>query len=249
MDAASLDNLVEFAPYDLLDMNGAHVRDIAHDTMQPDCSLVTYQDGSSLSFEQIARIIPCFTTNTLIATPDGERLAQDLRTGDRVLTRDNGIQSITWAGQKKMTMQGISPTPDMCPIQICKGALGPNCPERDMIVSPNHRMLIVSTYAQKVAGETEVLIAAKNLTHLPGVTPLRVPEVTYIHFMCEHHEIVFSDGAWTETFQPNDASLHGIDAAQRTELLTLFPELANSVGRRGYGTARKTLNKLDFIAA
>ena len=47
-----------------------------------------------------ASVTPCFTPGTLIATPRGEIAVQDLKVGDKVLTRDNGIQDIRWIGKK-----------------------------------------------------------------------------------------------------------------------------------------------------
>ena len=38
----------------------------------------------------------CFAAPTAIATPDGPRLAGDLRVGDRVLTLDDGPQRVAW---------------------------------------------------------------------------------------------------------------------------------------------------------
>ena len=114
-----------------------------------------------------------------------------------------------------------------------------------MIVSPNHRVLVVSDKGKRHFGESEVLIAAKHLTRMKGVTPIDLPTATYIHFMCETHEIVLSDGAWTETFQPGDDTLQGIDADQREELFLLFPELATKEGLRRYRAARKTLQQTD----
>lgn len=232
-----------FNTCDLLDLNGGDVAKIVHDPARADASLVTYRDSTTLSFAEIARIIPCFTAASLIATPGGECRAADLSIGDRVLTRDNGIQTITWAGQKTMTMRGLAVTPDMRPVRISKDAFGPNCPERDMVVSPNHRILM-----HNVNG-AEVLLAAKSLTHMPGIAPLQSDCVTYIHFMCAHHEIVFSDGLWTETFQPNDDALRGIDAAQRNELFAIFPELVDRSGRQAYGTARETVSNAGMLAA
>jgi hypothetical protein len=63
--------------------------------------------------------------------------------------------------------------------------------------------------------------------------------------MCETHEIVLSDGAWTESFQPGDDTLQGIDADQRAELFLLFPELATKEGLRRYRAARKTLQQTE----
>jgi hypothetical protein len=66
---------------------------------------------------------------------------------------------------------------------------------------------------------------------------------TYLHFMFDHHEVVLSDGAWTESFQPGDYTLKGIGNAQRSEILELFPELKDQAGIEGYAAARRTLKK------
>ncbi|HEY6918578.1 MAG TPA: Hint domain-containing protein, partial [Tabrizicola sp.] len=51
--------------------------------------------------------------------------------------------------------------------------------------------------------------------------------VTYVHILFDRHEIVQSDGVWTESFQPAERTLNALDAAARAEVLTLFPELAD----------------------
>jgi hypothetical protein len=241
--AAPLSAALPFARLDLLDLTGPHVRAVAHHAAQPHRSRVTYAGGTTMTFAQIARVIPCFTPGTRIATPKGEKPVEELKIGDRVLTRDNGIQHITWAGQKTMTMHDLQISASMRPVMIRKGALGHDLPERDMVVSPNHRVLVVSEMAKLYFDESEVLIAAKHLTKMDGVEPMPLSEATYIHFMCATHEIVLSDGAWTESFQPGDYSLQGIDADQREELFLLFPELATREGLKRYRAARKTLQK------
>ena len=229
-----------WAADDVLDLSCDNLCGFAPDTNDAAQSIVAYRGGTTLNFAQIARIIPCFTAGSQIITPNGRIAVQDLRAGDRVLTRDNGFQTITWAGHKTMRIGALPVTDDMRPVLICRGALGPNMPERDMIVSPNHRMLVIGTSDRPVDG-AERLVAAKHLAGQPSISFATMAKVTYIHFMCERHEIVSSDGAWTETFQPNDDSLQGIDAAQRVELLALFPELGTYAGRAAYGTARKLL--------
>ncbi len=230
---------------DLLNLTGPQVKKIAFKPKNPDASCVTYGCGTTLTYAQIAQVIPCFTPGTRIATPKGEKLVENLKIGDRVVTRDNGIRHITWAGQKTMQMQDLQISATMRPVLIRAGALGQGLPERDMIVSPNHRVLVVSDMAKRHFAESEVLIAAKHLTQMKGITPIDLPKATYIHFMCETHEIVLSDGAWTESFQPGDDTLQGIDADQREELFLLFPELATKEGLRRYRAARKTLQQTE----
>ena len=196
-----------------------------------------------LDFTNIEEIIPCFTPGTLIATPKGERRVEDLVVGDRVITRDNGIQEIRWVGTREMTGQELAHKAHLLPVLIRQGALGNNLPERDMLVSPNHRVLVANDKTALYFEEREVLVAAKHLTGLEGVDIVETSGTTYIHVMFDQHEVILSDGTWTESFQPGDMSLAGVGNAQRNEILELFPELATREGVDGYVAARRTLKK------
>lgn len=213
---------------------------------------VEYFDGSgnptgTLTFTNIEEIIPCFTPGTRIATPKGEVLVEGLSVGDRVITRDNGIQEIRWIGQKTLASGDLARGEHLRPIQIRKGALGNGLPERDMMVSPNHRVLVANDKTALYFEESEVLVAAKHLTGLDGVDQVAIAGVTYIHFMFDNHEVVLSDGAWTESFQPGDLSLRGVGNAQRNEILELFPELKTREGLEGYQAARRSLKRHEAI--
>ena len=206
----------------------------------------TDADGNEtgrLDFTNIEEIIPCFTPGTLIATPKGERRVEDLVVGDRVITRDNGIQEIRWVGAREMTGQELAHKAHLLPVLIRQGALGNNLPERDMLVSPNHRVLVANDKTALYFEEREVLVAAKHLTGLEGVDIVETSGTTYIHVMFDQHEVILSDGTWTESFQPGDMSLAGVGNAQRNEILELFPELATREGVDGYVAARRTLKK------
>ena len=192
-----------------------------------------------LSFTNIEVI--CFTPGTRIATPKGERLVEELKAGDRILTRDNGVQEIAWNGQTRFDATYFAARPQLSPILIKAGALGNGLPERDMLVSPQHRVLVNSSKAQCYFGENEVLVAAKHLVNGETVLQRRAEQATYIHFMCERHEVVLSDGAWTESFQPGEHSMDGMGKAQRNEIYELFPELKEAAGLEAYQAARRSL--------
>jgi hypothetical protein len=196
-----------------------------------------------MEFYNIENVVPCFTPGTRIATPKGEKLVEDLKTGDRVITRDNGIQEIRWIGTKAMDWKAVAVNPHLNPILIRAGALGNGLPERDMMVSPNHRILVANDRTALYFDEREVLAAAKHLVDNRGIEVVEPAGVTYIHFMFDHHEVVLSDGAWTESFQPGDHSLKGIGNAQRQELFELFPELETREGIEDYAAARRILKK------
>jgi Ca2+-binding RTX toxin-like protein len=199
----------------------------------------TFQEIESV----IGATVVCFTRGTLIATPQGERPVEELREGDRVLTRDNGMQEIRWMGSKHLDWRALKNAQHLRPVLIRAGALGGGLPERDMMVSPNHRMLVTSEKTALYFEDSEVLVAAKHLVGIDGIAQVDTMGTTYVHFMCDRHEVVLANGAWSESFQPGDYSLRGLGNSQRSEIFELFPELANSVGVGAYRAARKTLKR------
>ena len=209
--------------------------------------VVFYEDDArsivkgELTFKEIENVIPCFTPGTLIATPRGEVPVETLRAGDKVITRDNGIQEVRWTGQRTMTREELRRAPYLRPILIKAGSLADNLPERDMLVSPQHRMLVAGNKTQLYFEESEVLVAAKHLVNHGSVQWVDTLRTTYVHFMFDQHEVVLGDGAWTESFQPGDMSLGGMGNSQRSEIFDVFPELKTAPGREGYVAARRTL--------
>ena len=201
---------------------------------------------ANINFTDIENFVAvpiCFTPGALIATPKGEVPVEELQPGDRVFTRDNGIQEICWVGQSDMSKVALAAQPRLRPILIRKGALGNGLPERDMWVSPNHRMLIRTDDSALLFDSHEVLVAAKHLLDQPGFAQVDVTAVSYLHVMCAHHEVILSNGAWTETFCPGDYSLAGLDHGQRTELFSLFPELQSKEGIAAFTPARRSLRR------
>lgn len=192
----------------------------------------------------VARATPCFTPGTRITTHRGELPVEHLVAGDRVITRDNGIQTVRWIGKTQMFLQDFQAEPHLLPVFIRQGSLGKGLPERDMMVSPNHRILVANERTTLRFADREVLVAAKHLTS-QGVHTVQSSGTTYIHFMCDRHEVVLADGIWTESFQPEDHSLKGIGNAQRLEIFELFPELKTDEGRAAYGPARQTLTTAE----
>ncbi len=166
---------------------------------------------------------PCFTGGTRIATPDGLVAVEGLKTGDLVLTKDHGAQPIRWIGQRKTGGRG-----KFAPVLIKAGALGN---DRDLRVSPQHRMLLAGWKAELLFGEDEVLCAAVNL--LNDNTILRAPcdEVQYFHLMFDAHEVIFAEGAPSESFLVGEY-LCGDNTALLRELEELFPGIAGNTAQK-----------------
>ena len=236
--------------WDVLDLSaiGKDNLSINYTSADKEDGIVTFLDNNgnavgSLTFSNIENVIPCFTPGTLVATPKGEKLVEDLKVGDKVITRDNGIQELRWIGRRDLNLAELTAAPHLKPVLIKAGSLGQGLPERDMLVSPNHRMLVANERTALYFEEHEVLVAAKHLVDNKGVKVAESLGTSYLHFMFDRHEVVLANGAWTESFQPGDQTLGGMGNAQRNEIFELFPELKTAQGVENYGAARKTLKR------
>ena len=203
----------------------------------------TTGESTVINYDDIEAFAPCFTPGTHIATARGEVLVEDLRVGDRVITRDNGLQDVRWVGRRDLAPHELDLSPHLRPVLIRAGSLGENLPERDMMVSPHHRMLLTGDRSVLYFDEYEVLAAAKHLTHRNGISTVPKGGASYLHFMCDHHEIVLANNVWTESFQPGDQTLKGLQSPQRDEIFELFPELQTAEGVKGYAAARLCLKR------
>ena len=180
----------------------------------------------------MSAVTPCFTPGTLIATDRGWRPVEWLRRGDRLVTRDNGLRRIVWAGRRDVGFGDLKETPELAPVLVERNAFGDGMPSRDMLVSPNHRFLATGTDG------AETLVAVRHLTDRPGVGAAQSLGVSYLHVLLAAHEVILANGLWTESFHPEDATLKGMAHETRVEILSLFPEIETLGAARRFPAAR-----------
>jgi len=171
--------------------------------------------------------VVCFASGTRIMTRGGEVPVEKLQVGFDVLTLDNGYQTLRWIGGRSLHAADLAAYPDLRPIRIRAGALGLRQPDTDLIVSPQHRVMVRSKVAERMFGKAEVLVAAKQLLALEDVEVADdLTEVTYWHFLFDAHQVVFSNGALTESLFTGREALKAVGSEARREILEIFPNLA-----------------------
>ncbi|TMV11639.1 Hint domain-containing protein [Arenibacterium halophilum] len=187
----------------------------------------------------------CFTPGTLIATDRGLRPVEVLAEGDRVLTRDNGPQQVCWVGARRMTGARLHALPHLRPVRIGPGAFGIERPDQELLVSPQHRLLVRGPAARALFNTPEVLVAARDLVNDTTITvqsDLRA--VTYVHLLLPSHQVIWANGVETESFHPASADLGTLADADRARLLALLPEVAEDPHSYG-GYARRNLTRSE----
>jgi len=161
--------------------------------------------------------VVCFGRGTLIDTPDGPRAIETLAADDMVNTLDNGPQPIRWIGSRRVAAMGAH-----APVRIKPGALGN---VRELVVSPNHRMLVSGAQSELLFGQSEVLVAAKHLVNDDSIRVVPHREIEYFHFLFDAHQIVFAECCPAESLFPAAHTLSAVTDESRAEIISLFPEL------------------------
>jgi hypothetical protein len=160
----------------------------------------------------------CFTRGSMIRMADGrEKPIELIEEGEFVLTRDNGAQAVRWIGSRTAPAFG-----HLAPVVISKDALGNHA---DLIVSQQHRMLLSDWRAEVMLGCQEVLVKAKDLINGDTIYRREGGVVEYFHILFDSHEIIYAEGIPSESLHINAATLDGLAADSRAEIIELFPEI------------------------
>lgn len=184
----------------------------------------------------------CFARGTMIDTPEGPRAVETLREGELVATKDSGAQEIQWVGARRMSGARLFAMPRLRPIRFRAGALGIERPDQELVVSPEHRMLVKGEVAQALFNTDEVLVRAKDMLNDHSIlVDSQMREVTYVHLLLPKHQIVWANGVETESFHPANTALSTLSDQDRESLLQMRPEFAAHPERYG-SFARRNLS-------
>lgn len=174
-----------------------------------------------------------------VVTARGEVAVTALRPGDRVVTRDNGPQPLQWIGRKRLAQSNLPAMARLRPIVLRRGSLGAGLPERDIVVSPAHRILVSRRNHNPLSGERESLMPARMLAGRLGISQAAQATATYAMLLFDRPEVILLNGAWCECGLPT-ADASGSECDLRAEATLVFPELSVSAGA-GAGAATPAL--------
>lgn len=173
--------------------------------------------------------VVCFAKGTMILTAKGEVPIERLSPGDSIITRDNGPQPLLWVASRRLGRDDLARSPKLRPIRLAPELIGADQP---LIVSPQHGVLFRDDQGD------ETLVRATHLARMRG-GKARVMQgcrqVSYFHLAFEAHQIIFANGAATESFYPGPQAMLGLAADARSELAALFPELEPVRAETTYG--------------
>ena len=134
----------------------------------------------------------CFLRGTKILTDVDEMPIENLGVGDMVSTVSGESRAIkrviSWTAERKPNRDW---TDDVAPIKICRSALAPNVPHRDLYLSPGHALYLdgVLIAAQGLVNDRSIVRCSKGAED----------RLTYFQLDLEDHQVIFAEGAPVES--------------------------------------------------
>lgn len=135
----------------------------------------------------------CLLAGTRISTPAGERRIETLAMNELVCLNEGGTAPIRWMGVQTVHSRFADPLRVM-PVRVRAGALADGVPSRDLLVSPDHALLVDGLLIQVLA-----LVNGQTI-----VQETAMPEIfTYYHIELASHALILAENTPAETFIDN----------------------------------------------
>ncbi len=134
-------------------------------------------------------VIPCFCAGAHIATPRGEIRVEVLRERDLVVLARGRMAPILWIGRRHIDCRRHAHAADILPVRVRAGAFGERLPARDLLLSPDHAVLV-----------DHVLVPIRHLINGCTVVQEWVAQVTYYHVELPAHDVILAEGLPCESY-------------------------------------------------
>jgi T5SS/PEP-CTERM-associated repeat protein len=134
-------------------------------------------------------VLACFATGTGIATVAGRRPVEALAVGDLVPTASGRLARITWIGYRETDLVRHARPWDVMPVRVRAGALGEGVPLRDLVLSPDHAVLMDGA-----------LIPIRHLVNGASIVQETRRRITYWHVELDRHNALLAEGAPCESY-------------------------------------------------
>jgi hypothetical protein len=183
--------------------------------------------------------IACYAAGTRIATPGHCVPVELLHVGDIVMVRHETEwlpRPVRWVGRFTVDLTRHPQPSVAAPIRVRADAVAPGAPCRDLLLSPNHALLLDG-----------VLLPARTL--LNGATITQDPplgQVTYLHVELDRHGVLLAEGLPAESYL--DIGNRGSFAGE-PGVRSLHPDLASPRNRNEHACAPLVLEGPILAAA
>lgn len=122
---------------------------------------------------------------TTVLTLNGEMAIENVKAGDRIITRDCGMTHVKSIKASTVTMEAI---------RIKAGSLGHSRPDRDMLAAPGAKLHIRDWRAEALFGKPTASVAAERLVDGEFLSKQPEAEMTVYEITFDRAHIIYADG-------------------------------------------------------
>ena len=136
--------------------------------------------------------VPCFVRGTRILTPQGEQPVENLNSGDLVyVVGDDEWDIIKWIGRRSYDEKFLVRHRNALPICIARDAISDGIPNADLLISPEHALVIDGYY-----------LPARCLVNDSSIYPVAswAGQIDYFHIELNAPGVLIANGAHAESF-------------------------------------------------
>jgi len=165
-----------------------------------------------------------------LRTPCGPRRIENVRKGDLIVTRDNGLQPVRMVWSRTFTAAELAADPSLAPVVLKPRAIGPMMPQRDVRLGSGHRVLIPGWRLLDMPETKACLVTARDLAGISddAFVDRCGSEVTYYNVVFDSHQVFCASGLPVESFLPSPVTMCAMESAVTEDITRLFPELLKS---------------------
>lgn len=159
-----------------------------------------YLGASNTRLSPHAQARDFYVSAMRVETDQGLVPSEWLVPGDRVMTRNNGFQTVLWAGITRLTSRELETWPALSPIEIAavEGHAA-------LVVPPNQRLLLEGGEVTRRYEDRQMLCKVGNLGPHPDLRPVPLAGgVCYHHILLPRHDLVLCEGRWIDSVYPDD---------------------------------------------
>ena len=164
----------------------------------------------------------CFAAGTAILGPAGWCKVEELRAGDRLVTASGRIAALRWVGRRRIDLRRHARAAEVAPIRVRAGAFGHAMPVRDLVLSPDHAVLVDG-----------VLIPIRHLANGRSIAAERWEEVTYFHLELDRHDALLAEGVVCESYL-DTGNRHAFEGEAALALHPDFSPAAETAARAAW---------------
>ncbi len=164
---------------------------------------------------------------TNVRTPCGPRRVENLRPGDLIVTRRDGLQPLRMIWKRTIAASEIAADPSLAPVAMKPRAVGPMMPQTELRLAGSHRLLVPGYRLEGLEDTDACLVRARALVNTTDdVWVDRTNrDVTYFNLVFDSHQVFAANGLPVESFLPSPTSVCSLEDAVREELERALPDL------------------------